>query len=117
MILGPYKGWYQLHNNIWEERINLMSVPRQGLGEDNILYPRTWELKAVLRLGFELGMKAQTTVVLRWGGPSKSQAGGSVQLALSHFCGMQSTLGKTATALCTQPLDARLCEAGTYRKL
>ena len=31
-----------------------MAEPRQGLGEDSILCPRTWESKAVLRLGFEL---------------------------------------------------------------
>jgi hypothetical protein len=30
---------------------------------------------------------------------------------------MQGMLGKTATTLCTQPLDARLCESGTYRKI
>lgn len=61
--------------------LNLMGEPSQGLGEDGILCPRTWESKAVLRLGFELGLKAKTTVVLRWGGPSSSQTGGSGQLA------------------------------------
>lgn len=73
--------------------INLMGEPRQGLGEDLILGPRTREWKAIWRLGFELGLRAKTTVLLRWGGPSKSQAGGSVQLALSRFCGMQGMLG------------------------
>lgn len=48
--------------------INLMGKPRQGLGEDSKLCPRTWELKAVLRLGFELDLKTKTTVVLRWEG-------------------------------------------------
>ena len=47
---------------------NVMGEPRQGLGEDSMLCPRTWESKAVLRLGFELGLKAKTTVLLWWGG-------------------------------------------------
>lgn len=45
--------------------INLMGEPRQGLGEGSKLCPRTWEWKAVLRLGFEKGLKTKITVVLR----------------------------------------------------
>lgn len=45
--------------------INLMGEPRQGLGEDLILCPRTWEWKAISRLCFELGLRAKTTFLLR----------------------------------------------------